>query len=217
MAATDETYSPRLEEFTRRQKEAKANAKDLKAEFVESMVSSVQTQQESVADPEDVADVEFDLVNATRQILQAPRVREREAAEQRAKSRQERAKELAGDQAERKPSGAAASLADMSPAAFKKSLASAFSELDVDQAHWLKELAESAENAAWERESKGEADSYLKDPEKTFSDHLSDLESKPARQRVKTRDEFEDDLSYDNYIAYLANVDGGGGGDADYE
>ena len=136
---------------------------------------------------------------------------QREAAEQRALGRKERARRLQGDRDQAKPSGAAAGLADLSPAQFKKSLASAFSGLDTDQAHWLKEIAEQAERNAWERETKGEADSYIKDPEKHFSDQLK------SEQQVKTRDEFEDDLSYDNYVAYLANVDGGGGGDDDYE
>jgi len=209
----DPTYSPRLHEFSRRQKAAKENAKGLADAVVSEMVGSVEAATPS-DDPADVEGAEFDLVNATRQILQAPRVREREAAEQRALGRKERARQLQGDRDQAKPSGAAAGLADLSPAQFKKSLASAFSELDVDQAHWLKELAESAEKAAWERESKGEADSFLKDPEKTFSDQLK---SEPARQRVKTRDEFEDQLSYDNYVAHLGYADGGGGGDDDYE
>jgi len=202
----DPTYSPRLHEFARRQKAAKENAKSVHDEVVAEMVGSVEAVMPSDA-PADVESAEFDLVDATRKILQGPRVREREAAEQRALGRKERARQLQGER-EAKPSGAAAGLADLSPSAFKKSLASAFSELDVDQAHWLKEIAESAEKAAWERESKGEADSYLKDPEKTFSDQLK---SEPVRQRVKTRDEFEDDLSFNNYIAWLANVDGGGG------
>jgi len=210
MATTDDTYSPRLHEFTRRQKAAKENAKGLTDAVVSEMVGSVEAATPS-DESADVESAEFDLVNATRKILRSPRVAQREAASERAKSRQERAQELQGERDQAKPSGAAASLADLSPAQFKKSLASAFSNLDVDQSAWLKELAEQAERNAWERESKGEADSYIKDPEKHFSDQLSDLESKPARQRVKTRDEFEDDLSYDNYIAWLANVDGGGG------
>jgi len=207
VATTDDTYSPRLEQFARRQKAAKENAKGLTDDIVSEMVGSVEAVTPS-DESADVESAEFDLVNATRKILQSPRSAQREAAEQRALGRKERARQLQGERDQAKPSGAAAGLADLSPAQFKKSLASAFSELDVDQAHWLKELAESAEKAAWERESKGEADSYLKDPEKTFSDQLK---SEPPRQRVKTRDEFEDDLSYDNYIAWLANVDGGGG------
>jgi len=214
MATTDDTYSPRLAEFTRRQKAAKENAKGLKDAFVDDMVGSIEAATTS-ADPADVESAEFDLIAGARKILRAPRVAEREAASERAKSRQERAQQLRGER-EAKPKGAAESLADLSPAQFKKSLASAFSCLDTDQAHWLKEIAEQAERNAWQRESEGEADSYLKDPEKTFSDQLSDLESKPARQRVKTRDEFEDELSYDNYISHLGYVDGGGGGDDDY-
>ena len=206
----DPTYSPRLHEFSRRQKAAKEAAQGLKDAFVDDMVGSIEAATPS-ADPEDTETAEFDLVAGARKILRAPRVAEREAASERAKSRQERAQQLQGDRDQAKPSGAAAGLADLSPAQFKKSLASAFSGLDTDQAHWLKEIAEQAERNAWERESKGEADSYLKDPEKTFSDQLK------SEQRVKTRDEFEDDLSYDNYIAYLANVDGGDGGDDDYE
>jgi len=213
----DPTYSPRLHEFTRRQAAAKENAKELKAELVADMVGSVEAAMPSESDSEDVESAEFDLVNATRKILRSPRVAQREAASERAKSRQERAQQLQGDRDQAKPKGTAATLTGLSPAAFKKPLTSAFSGLDTDQAHWLKEIAEQAERNAWERESKGEADSYLKDPEKTFSDQLSDPESKPVRQRVKTRDEFEDDLSFNNYIAWLANVDGGGGGDDDYE
>jgi len=210
----DPTYSPRLHEFTRRQKAAKENAKGPTDDIVSEMVGSVEAVTPS-DESADVESAEFDLVNATRKILRAPRVVNQEAAEQRALGRKERARQLQGER-EAKPSGAAAGLADLSPAQFKKSLASAFSELDVDQAHWLKELAESAEKAAWERESKGEADSYIEDPEKHFSDQLK---SEPPRQRVRTRDEFEDDLSFNNYIAWLANVDGGGGksDDDDYD
>jgi len=207
MATSDDTYSPRLEQFARRQKQASENAKGLKDAIVSEMVGGVEAATPSASDSADTENVEFDLENAARSFLQAPRSAQREAAERRALGRKERARQLQGER-EAKPSGAAAGLADLSPAQFKKSLASAFSELDVDQAHWLKEIAESAEKAAWERESEGEADSYLKDPEKTFSDQLK---SEPARQRVKTRDEFEDDLSFNNYIAWLANVDGGGG------
>jgi len=207
----DPTFSPRLAEFGRRQKQAKENAQGLKDAFVDDMVGSIEAATPSASDPADVESAEFDLVAGARKILRAPRVAEREAASERAKSRQERAQELQGERDQAKPKGAAAGLADLSPAAFKKALASAFSGLDTDQAHWLKEIAEQAERNAWERESKGEADSYIKDPEKHFSDQLSDLESKPARQRVRSRDEFEDDLSFNNYIAWLANVDGGGG------
>jgi len=210
----DPTYSPRLHEFTRRQKAAKENAKGPTDDIVSEMVGSVEAATPS-DESADVESAEFDLVDATRKILRAPRVVNQEAAEQRALGRKERARQLQGER-EAKPKGAASSLADLSPAQFKKSLASAFSELDVDQAHWLKEIAESAENAAWERESKGAADSYIKDPEKHFSDQLSDPESKPARQRVRRRDEFEDELSYDNYISHLGYADGGGGGDDDY-
>jgi len=215
VAATDPTYSPRLAEFSRRQKAAKENAKGLTDAFVNDMVGSIESATPEASDSEDVENVELDLIAGARKILRAPRVAEREAASERAKSRQERAQQLQ-EEREAKPKGAAAGLADLSPAQFKKSLASAFSELDVDQAHWLKELAESAEKAAWERESKGAADSYIEDPEKHFSDQLK---SEPARQRVKTRDEFEDDLSFNNYIAWLANVDGGGGksDDDDYD
>jgi len=201
-----------LHEFTRRQKQAKENAKGLTDAVVSEMVGSVEAAMPS-DESADVESDEFDLVNATRKILRAPRVVNQEAAEQRALGRKERARQLQGER-EAKPKGTAATLTGLSPAAFKKSLTSAFSGLDTDQAHWLKEIAEQAERNAWERESEGEADSYMKDPEKTFSDQLK---SEPARQRVKTRDEFEDDLSYDNYIAWLANVDGGGGGDADYD
>jgi len=197
MAATDDTYSSRLAEFGRRQKQAKENSKELKAEFVESMVSAAQTQQEPASDPADTETAEFDLVAGARKILRAPRVAEREAASERAKSRQERAQQLQGDRDQAKPSGAAASLVDLSPAKFKTALTSLFRELDVDQAHWLKEIAESAEKAAWERE----ADVPEPEPE--------------PRQRVKTRDEFEDELSYDNYISHLGYTDGGGGGDDD--
>jgi len=206
MAATDDTYSPRLEQFARRQKQASENAKGLKDAIVSEMVGSVEAATPS-DESADVESAEFDLVDATRKILRAPRVVNQEAAEQRALGRKERARQLQGER-EAKPKGVAATLTGLSPAAFKKSLTSAFSGLDTDQAHWLKEIAEQAERNAWERESEGEADSYLKDPEKTFSDQLK---SEPPRQRVKTRDEFEDDLSFNNYIAWLANVDGGGG------
>ena len=113
MAATDDTYSPRLHEFTRRQKAAKENAKGLTDAFVSEVVGSIEAATTSASDPEDTEGAEFDLVNATRQILQAPRVREREAASERAKSRQERARELQGERDQAKPSGAAAGLAGL--------------------------------------------------------------------------------------------------------
>jgi len=208
MATTDDTYSPRLEQFARRQKQASENAKGLTDAVVSEMVGGVEAAAPS-DDPADVESAEFDLIAGARKILRSPRAAQQEAAEQRALGRKERARQLQGERDQAKPSGAAAGLADLSPAQFKKSLASAFSGLDTDQAHWLKEIAEQAERNAWERESKGEADSYIKDPEKHFSDQLK------SEQRVKTRDEFADQLSYDNYVAHLGYADGGGGGDDD--
>jgi len=174
MATTDDTYSPRLEQFARRQKQASENAQGLKDAFVNDMVGSIEAATPSASDPADTEDVEFDLVAGARKILRAPRVAEKEAAEQRALGRKERARQLQGDRDQAKPSGAAASLVDLSPAKFKTALTSLFKELDVDQSAWLKEIAEQAERNAWERESKGEADSYIKDPEKHFSDELND-------------------------------------------
>jgi len=181
MATTDDTYSPRLEQFARRQKQASENAKGLKDAFVDDMVGSIEAATTSASDPEDVETAEFDLIAGAREILRAPRVAEREAAEQRAKSRQERAQQLQGDRDQAKPSGAAASLVDLSPKKFKTALTSLFKELDVDQAHWLKEIAESAEKAAWERE------------------HAND----PAPvELIKGRADFDSDLAYDNYIEW---------------
>jgi len=181
MAATDDTYSPRLAEFTRRQKAAKENAKSLTDAFASEMVGSIEAATPSMADPADTENVESDFIAGAREILRAPRVAEREAASERAKSRQERARELQGERDQAKPSGAAASLVDLSPKKFKTALTSLFKELDTDQAHWLKEIAEKAELAAWERE------------------HAND----PAPvELIKGRDDFDSDLAYDNYIQW---------------
>ena len=96
MATTDDTYSPRLHEFTRRQKAAKENAKGLTDAVVSEMVGSVEAATPS-DESADVESAEFDLVNATRKILRAPRVVNQEAAEQRALGRKERARQLQGD------------------------------------------------------------------------------------------------------------------------
>ena len=104
------------------------------------------------------------------------------------------AQEGAGRAQRAKPSGAAASLVDLSPKKFKTALTSLFKELDVDQAHWLKEIAESAENAAWKREA-------AKDPAPV------DI--------IKGRDDFDSDLAYDNYIQWKFPQGDDAGGDDD--
>jgi len=189
MATADDTYSPRLEEFGRRQKQAREAAEDVKAEFIEGMVSSRQTRQEPEPDPSDTETAEFDLLDAAydgaRKVLRAPRVAEREAAAQRMKSREERSKELQAERAEpeAKP---ASSLVDLSPSVFKAALTAAFKNLDVDQAAWLKNIAEQAERNAWERESEGEADGYIEDPEKHFKDQLSDSDERDEYGNLKS-------------------------------
>lgn len=160
-------------------------AASVTAEFVEGMTGAVVAERE--ASEEAAEGVEFDLAGAASKLLRSNRRKAKDDAasrEERAERRSQEhaaAQEGAGRAQRAKPSGAAASLVDLSPTKFKTALTSLFKELDVDQAHWLKEIAESAENAAWKRVA-------ANDPAPV--------------ERIKGRDEFDSDLAYDNYIEW---------------
>ena len=186
--------------FRENKARASAAAKDLTAEFVESMTGSAVAEREAAE--EVVEGTEFDLAGAASKLLRSNRRKAKDGAaerEERAERRSEghaAAQEGAGRAQRARPSGGAASLADLSPAKFKTALTSLFKELDTDQSHWLKEIADKAEYAAWERE-------HANDPEPV--------------ERIKGRDEFDSELAYDNYIQWKFPQGDDAGGDDDDE